>query len=75
MTIDGDVVHTVTISPKFQVVIPKEIRERMGLEPGQKVQAIAYGDRIELIPVRPVRELRGFLRGIDTRVERERDRV
>jgi AbrB family looped-hinge helix DNA binding protein len=66
---------TVTISPKFQVVIPKGIRERLGLEPGQKVQAIAYGDRIELIPVRPAAELRGFLKGIDTTVERESDRV
>jgi AbrB family looped-hinge helix DNA binding protein len=75
LMIDGAIVHTVTISPKFQVVIPKEIRERMGLEPGQKVQAIAHGDRIELIPVRPAREMRGFLRGIDTTVERERDRV
>ena len=66
---------TVTISPKFQVVIPKEIRERLGLSPGQKIQAIAYGDRIELVPVRPAAELRGFLQGIDTRVERESDRL
>ena len=66
---------TVTISPKFQVVIPKDLRDRLGLLPGQKVQAIAYGDRIELIPVRPAAELRGFLEGIDTRVERELDRV
>ncbi|MHB8764085.1 MAG: AbrB/MazE/SpoVT family DNA-binding domain-containing protein [Deferrisomatales bacterium] len=64
----------VTISPKYQVVIPKIIREHLGLVPGQKVQALAYGDRIELIPVRPAAELRGFLRGIDTTVEREEDR-
>jgi AbrB family looped-hinge helix DNA binding protein len=67
-------VETVTISPKFQVVIPKSIRERLGLAPGQKVQAIAYGDRIELIPVQPARRLRGFLKGIDTTVLREPDR-
>lgn len=67
--------NTVTISPKFQVVIPKEIREKLGLAPGQKIQAIAYGDRIELIPVRPASELRGFLSGIDTRVERDSDRI
>ena len=67
--------ETVTISPKFQVVIPKEIRERLGLTPGQKIQAIVYGDRIELIPVRAAAELRGFLKGIDTRVDRESDRV
>ena len=66
--------RTVTLSPKFQVVIPKEIRERLGLEPGQKIQAIAYLDRIELIPVRPAMELRGFLKGIDTAVERDSDR-
>lgn len=66
--------HTVTISPKFQVVIPREIREQLGLKPGQKVQAIALGDRIELIPLRPAAELRGFLDGIDTRVERDSDR-
>ena len=66
---------TVTISPKFQVVIPKEIRERLGLLPGQKVQAIALGDRIELILVRPAAELRGFLKGMDRCLEREPDRL
>ena len=65
----------VTISPKFQVVIPKEIRESMGLEPGQKVHAIAYNNRIELIPVRSLKEMRGFLSGIDTSVPREKDRL
>ena len=65
---------TITISPKFQVVIPKAIREELGLLPGQKVQAIAYGERIELIPIRPMREMRGFLKGIDTAVDRESDR-
>jgi len=68
--------ETVTISPKFQVVIPKSIRERLKLTPGQKVQAIAYDERIEFIPVRPARELRGILRGLDTSFERdEEDRV
>lgn len=67
--------ETVTISPKFQVVIPKAIRDELGLTPGQKVQAIVYGDRIELIPLRPARTMRGFLKGIDTTVPRERDRV
>jgi len=67
--------ETLTISPKFQVVIPKAIRERLGLSPGQKVQAILYGDRIELIPLQPAKRLRGFLRGIDTTVAREPDRT
>ena len=66
--------ETVTVSPKFQVVIPKAIREKLGLSPGQKGQAIVYGDRIELIPMRSVKEVRGFLKGIDTTVEREVDR-
>lgn len=66
---------SVTISPKFQVVIPKPIREKLNLSPGQKVQAIVYEDRIELIPLRPIKEMRGFLKGIDTTVEREADRL
>lgn len=67
--------ETVTISPKFQVVIPKAIRERLKLEPGQKVQAILYEGRIELIPLQTPRQMRGFLAGIDTDVERETDRL
>ncbi|MBU1207767.1 MAG: AbrB/MazE/SpoVT family DNA-binding domain-containing protein [Proteobacteria bacterium] len=66
---------TVTISPKFQVVIPKEIREKLSLSPGQKIQAIIYGDRIELIPLRPVKRMRGFLKGTDTKVDRQGDRI
>ena len=66
--------ETVTISPKFQVVIPKGIRERLKLSPGQKVHALLHEDRIELIPVRPMRTMRGFLKGIDTGVPREEDR-
>lgn len=65
----------VTVSPKFQVVIPRAIREAMGLEPGQKVQALHYQNRIEFIPVRSMRTMRGFLKGIDTTVARDRDRV
>lgn len=66
---------TVTVSPKFQVVIPRAIREALGLQPGQKIQAIQYQDRIELIPVRPMRKARGMLAGIDTAVPREDDRL
>jgi AbrB family looped-hinge helix DNA binding protein len=67
--------ETVTVSPKFQVVIPRGIREPLGIRPGQKVQVVRYEDRIELIPVKPVREMWGSFKGIDTRVEREPDRV
>ena len=66
---------TVTVSPKFQVVIPSKIRETLRVQPGQKVKVILYDNRIEMIPVRPIEELRGFLRGIDTTVEREPDRL
>jgi AbrB family looped-hinge helix DNA binding protein len=63
--------ETVTISPKFQVVIPKSIRERLRLVPGQKVQAIVIGDHIEFVPMRPASDLRGMLRGLDTDAKRE----
>jgi AbrB family looped-hinge helix DNA binding protein len=66
---------TLTISPKFQVVIPKPIRDKLHLLPGQKIQAIVYNNRIELIPVRPIKDMRGFLKGIDTAIEREVERV
>ena len=67
--------HTVTVSPKYQVVIPKIIREALGLLPGQKMQVIEYEGRIELIPDRDIGELRGFLKGIDTAFKREEDRL
>jgi AbrB family looped-hinge helix DNA binding protein len=66
---------TVTISPKFQVVIPKSIREQLALVPGQQVEAIVVEGRIQLVPVRHAKELRGIARGLDTTVEREADRV
>lgn len=66
---------TVTVSPKYQIVIPKSVRGALQLSPGQKVQVVAYDNRIELIPVRPARSMRGFLEGIDTEVPREDDRV
>jgi len=65
----------VTVSPKFQVVIPKEIRESMGIVSGQKVQIMTYQNRIELIPLKPIKELRGVLKGIDTEIKRDSDRV
>jgi len=66
---------SVTVSPKYQIVIPKEIRESMGIVAGQKVQITSYQGRIELIPLKPMKELRGFLKGIDTTVLRDKDRV
>ena len=67
--------HTVTVSPKYQVVIPKIIRESLHLRPGQKIQVVEHEGRIELIPERDIAELRGFLKGINTEFDREEDRV
>jgi AbrB family looped-hinge helix DNA binding protein len=67
--------ETVKISPKYQVVIPKKLRESLNLSPGQKVQMVAFENRIEMIPVRKISEMKGFLKGIDTTVEREKDRI
>ena len=64
----------VTISPKYQVVIPRAIREQLSLAPGQKMQAMIHDGRVELIPVQPAAALRGFLKGIDTTVDRDADR-
>ncbi|MEB2332432.1 MAG: AbrB/MazE/SpoVT family DNA-binding domain-containing protein [Nitrosomonas sp.] len=65
----------VTVSPKYQIVIPKEIRESMSIVSGQKIQVMSYQGRIELIPLKPMKEMRGFLKGIDTTVTRDEDRV
>jgi AbrB family looped-hinge helix DNA binding protein len=68
--------NAVTVSSKFQVVIPADVRAKMHVKAGQKFHVIAYDGRIELIPLEPVEALRGMLKGIDTTVEREReDRV
>ena len=75
MSLYGGLMSIVTLSPKFQVVIPQRIRETLGLKPGQKVEAIQYLDRIEFIPVRSPRAMRGFLKGINTTVPRNKDRV
>lgn len=66
--------QTVTVSSKYQVVIPRSVRDELGIEPGQRIHVMAYDGRIELIPVRPIQEMRGFLRGMDTNIERDPDR-
>ena len=67
--------QTVTVSPKYQVVIPKDVREAMQLRPGQKLKVIEYDGRIELIPDKDIAELKGFLKGINTEFIREDDRL
>lgn len=66
---------SVTVSPKFQVVIPKDVRDSMGIVSGQKIQILTYQNRIELIPIQPMKKLKGFLKGIDTTVKRDKDRI
>ncbi|MEK7270650.1 MAG: AbrB/MazE/SpoVT family DNA-binding domain-containing protein [Planctomycetota bacterium] len=66
----------VTVSPKYQVVIPRDVREAMGIRPGQKVEVFHFDGRIEIVPVLPMRKMRGMFKGIDSTVERdEEDRV
>jgi len=67
--------EVVKVSPKYQVVIPLEIRKSLGIRPGTKVHVLQYENRIEYIPVKDMKEMRGFLKGIDTRIKREKDRV
>ena len=67
--------EAVKISPKFQIVIPKRVRESMQLKPGQQLQVIEYGNRVELIPTRSIDSMRGFMKGIDIAFEREGDRL
>jgi AbrB family looped-hinge helix DNA binding protein len=69
------VMKTVTVSPKYQVVIPRDVRETLSIKPGEKMQVINYANRIELVPVKKMKAMRGFLKGIDTTVVREKDRV
>jgi AbrB family looped-hinge helix DNA binding protein len=67
--------YSVTLSPKFQVVIPLPVRRSMGLRSGLKMQVVEHEGRIELIPDRDITELKGFLKGINTAIKREEDRV
>jgi AbrB family looped-hinge helix DNA binding protein len=66
---------SVTISPKFQIVIPRKVRHLLGVKAGQKMRVLAYDNKVVLIPVRPIQEARGSLKGIDTDVQREEDRL
>ncbi len=66
---------TLTVSSKFQIVIPARIRESLGIKPGEKLHAIEYRGRIELVPIRRTKAARGSLKGIDTDVPRDADRA
>jgi len=66
---------TVTVSSKYQVVIPREIREKLDIRAGQRIRLIHYQDRIEFIPEKNIKEMKGFLKGLNTDVKREEDRL
>lgn len=66
---------TVTVSTKYQVVIPEDVRKSMGVRPGEKFQVVSYDGRVQLIPLRKMRDMKGVLRGMDTSVVREADRI
>lgn len=66
---------TVTVSTKYQVVLPRKIRESLGIRPGQRIRILEYEDRLEFIPLKPMKTMRGSLKGMDTTIERDRDRV
>ena len=67
--------ETVRVSSKFQVVIPRSVRKSLRIRPGQKIQVLLYDNRIEFIPIVPIKRMRGFLRGTETQVERDKDRL
>ncbi len=67
--------ETVKVSPQFHVVFSRKVRKSLGIQPGQRLQVLVYNGRVELIPLRQMNEMRGFLRGIDTKVERDEDRL
>lgn len=66
---------SVTVSPKFQIVIPKELREKLHVKPGMKLQLVSWGNGIYAVPIRPLNQLKGMLKGMDPTFEREDDRV
>jgi AbrB family looped-hinge helix DNA binding protein len=67
--------EAVKVSSKYQIVIPKSIRELIGLKVGETFQVVPYGNRIELVPIKPMKKLKGFLKGINTNLNRENDRA
>lgn len=64
--------EAVTLSPKYQIVIPQAVREKLQLKVGQKFQVLTYDGRIELVPVMPIQSLRGILKGVNVPFEREK---
>lgn len=70
-----DTMDIVTVSPKYQIVVPKSARAAFKLKPGQKLRVVVIGERLHLVPVKPIKAYRGFLKGLDSSVPRESDRT
>jgi AbrB family looped-hinge helix DNA binding protein len=68
-------VNTVKLSNEYQIIIPEEISKSIGLEPGSSFEVLSYNNRIELISISPIKELKGIFKGIDTNIERDDDRI
>lgn len=75
MSIDEDTMEAVRVSSKYQIVIPKSIRQLMDLKVGETLQVVPFGNRIELVPIKPMKKLKGFLKGMNTNFIREKDRL
>ncbi len=71
----GVFMNTVTLSTENQLIIPREICETLAVKPGTSFEVISYNNRIELIPISPVQQLKGIFRGIDTNIIRDNDRI
>lgn len=67
--------NVVKVSPKYQIVIPEEVRKNLNIRPGERIQVLQFENRIELVPIRGMKEMRGFIRGMDTKIKREKDRI
>jgi AbrB family looped-hinge helix DNA binding protein len=67
--------NTVTLSKEYQLVFPEEIRETIGLKAGTSFEVISYNNRIELIPIKSIKNLKGIFKGIDTNIIRDNDRI
>lgn len=59
---------SVALSPKFQIVIPKDVRKALNLVAGQRLEARVVGGHVELVPVLPMSAIRGMCPGINTDV-------
>jgi AbrB family looped-hinge helix DNA binding protein len=72
---EGEAMSTVEVTPDYQIPIPEEVRDAMGIRPGSRFDVLRHGERIELVPAKDIGAYRGFVKGIDTTVERDEDRL